>query len=242
MATLTLRTFTDGGFQIEEAGTLPPLPQKKYYRIPHDIERVNVSNDQLEYITGTNKGRVRQVVLNRHEPLPEVYRLNPDHHVILDCYWQKVWRELNPALSDKKFCTLFGSALAWCNNSGFPGRRNCILNEDLDAQFPRFDQARICGGAIVTGIEKNGLLLIDTLRVDRLVTAQEIIADKTKWYYGTSISPRGQINYILRLGMDGNYHRVRIPILTAQLAALPLNHLHKLPDGLFPAPTWTHYN
>src|SRR3990167_7691535 len=81
------------------------LPTRKFWRVKHDPER---------------PGCVRQIVLDKGTR-PEVYRFSPDHATVLNCTWQKLWKDLNPALSGEKWSSLLGNALAWTNNTGFPG-------------------------------------------------------------------------------------------------------------------------
>jgi hypothetical protein len=183
---------------------------------------------------------VRQVVLNTGDPMPEVYRLNPDHHTILNCAFQWLWRNINPDLSDKRWSALLGNRLAWTNNTGFPGHVNCVLGEEMSKSFPRFDQPRACGGAILTGTERSGLLHIESmLTFQPVMSAADVLADPTKWYWGTSVNPKGEVNLIMRLGIDGQNYPVRVPLLSAQPVFLPLVELHKLPIGEpLPGPTW----
>lgn len=235
MVSLTVKS--DGSFKIQ---TPVVEIQKQFYRIPWDTERVNYNGDpqRLEY-TGGNYGPVRQVVLSTGDPMPAVYRLDPDYHVVLDCACQKLWRELNPNLSNKKWSTLLGNGLAWTNNTGFPGKRNCITGEELSKPFPRFDQMRICAGAIVTGVEKSGFLTIESIRPEKIPPTSEVLAKPWLWYWGTSINPKGGRNIIPRQGIDGKFYGVKVPIITSFLAILPLSQLHKLPLGFIPpSPTW----
>lgn len=227
METQSLRVYSDGSVERQS---------KSRFRVPHDTERVNWNSGKLDYSSG---GEVRSPVTERGEPLPEVYRVYPLHHVVLDCHWQNVWRELNPMLSPRKFCTLFGNQLAWCNGSGFPGHRNCILNEEKDSPFPRFDQARLHGGAVVSGEVRDGKVYIESALISDKITVEELSKRKL-WYYATSINPRGQINYITRLGVDGNPHPVKIPNLTSAPIYLPASQLHKLPEGFNPDARWVH--
>lgn len=228
--TQSLKVFSDGSIFVESQ-------PKVRFRVPHDTERVNWNLGKLDYFDGN--GVVRSPVTEGGEPLPEVYRVLPFHHVVLDCHWQNVWRDLNPMLSPKRFCTLFGNRLAWCNGSGFPGHRNCILNEEVNLSFPRFDQARLQGGAIVSGETRDGKVYIESALISQKISVEELVERKL-WYYATSINPRGQINYITRLGVDGKYHPVKIPNLTSVPIYLPASHLHKLPEGFNPDPRWVH--
>lgn len=213
--------------------------KRQFYRIPHDIERINVNQDKLEYggVGYTGEARIvrDEFGLPILKPFPEVYRTYPDHHVVINCAWQRRWRGMNPTLSDDKWSTLLGNRFAFSNLSGFPGHYNCITGDDRDKPFPRFDIHRLTGGAIVTGYELDGQLYLETLRnTDPPPTLNEILYKDWLWFWATSVSPDGQPNLITRPGTDGNYYAVRIPILTAQQVTIPLSELHKLPAGTFP--------
>lgn len=223
---------------------LRPRSGIQYYRVPHDIERVNWNAGDLryrgnvpEYRDNPHGGPVRAVVTNAGDPMPEVYRLDPDHHTILDCYWQWIWRDMNVNISDKKWSTLLGNGLALTNNTGFPGHYNCVTGEEKPdvikpSVFPRFDTPRVMGGAILTGIEMGGLLYITSLLVnDHSTTLDQIVAVPWLWYWWTSVNPEGEVNYITREGADGEMYSVRVPLVTTQQVTLPLSHLHKLPIG-----------
>lgn len=165
-ATQSLKVFSDGS-------VVPETPvvniQRQFYRIPWDTERYDYNSDpqRLGY-TGGSGGSVRQVVLDRGEAMPAVFRFNPDYHAVLNCACQKLWRELNPKLSVSKWATLLGNGLAWTNGSGFPGHYNCLTGADKGETLPRFDQMRICAGAIITGKENRGYLEIETIRPESL--------------------------------------------------------------------------
>jgi len=217
----------------------------QYYRVPHDVERVNWNASDLRYrgnVKGYQNnlygGPVRNIVTSTGDPMPEVYRLDPDHHTILDCYWQWKWRNMNPNLSEKKWGTLMGSGLALTNNTGSPPHYNCVTGEPEGVKtFPRFDIPRAMGGTILTGIAMNGLLYITSLLVnDHSTTLDQIVAVPWLWYWWTSVNPEGEINYITREGIDGKRYPVRVPLVTTQQVTLPLSHLHKLPLGAVPPP------
>jgi hypothetical protein len=212
---------------------------KQFYRVPHDIERFDWNSKDFRYGgDGYVEGPVRNPATV--EPQPEVYRYDPDHHVVLDCGWQLLWRNLNPKLSALKWSKLLGNGLAWCNGSGFPGHHNCILHEEVTQDYPRFDQARTCGGAILTGEERDGLLYIETLKISQSIpSVEEVMSKPWLWYWGTSINPEGNIRIITREGMNGSLYGVIIPNLTEKQVTLPLNELDKLPLGQeLPSPTW----
>lgn len=223
---------------ITERKDIPPSGRKSF-RVPRDVERMDADKGDFRVRTDGSLGKPRKVLDENGNPIenpfPEVYRVYPWHHVILNCAFQTLWRELNPKLSSKRWSTLLGNKLAWTNNTGFPGKYNCITGEDKPkgepkpSDFPRFDQARLCANAIVTGTEEGDVLWLDTmLTTQPAMRAEEVLRIRHYWYYGTSVNPQGETNYITRLGIDGGYHRVIIPILTSQRVYLPLNELIKL--------------
>lgn len=213
----------------------------QFYRKPHDIEIRDYDLEETKgwvYMgDGYRNGPVRGTVL--HNPdnpqkrgMPEVYRVYPDHQTPINCDWLWLWRELNPMLSDERFCVLLGNGLAWTNNTGFPGRKNCILQKNMDAKDPAFHAPIINGGATLKGVERNGYLLIDGMLIsDKVPDAQWVLERKWLWYYGTTVLATGQVNYITLKGIDGNYYPVRIPILSRYQLYVPINWLDKLPPG-----------
>jgi len=208
--------------------TLPPVDDRQYFRVPRDVERMDVNANNFRVRTGT-RGPVRQVVIDKNLAQPEVYRLLPAHHVVLDCAFQRLWRALNPKLSDEKWSSLLGNGLAWTNQTGFPGRFNCVTGADKGKLFPRFDQPRLCSNAVVSGRESNNYLWLDTmLTTNPAMKAADVMRTPHYWYYGTSVNAKGETNFITRLGMDGARHKVIIPVLTSQPVYLPLNELVRI--------------
>jgi len=202
---------------------------RQYYRVPGDIERVNYNSGDWRVRTDGSRGPVRQVVIDENKAMPQVYRVYPLHHVILDCALQKMWRDMNPMLSNQKWSSLLGNGLAWTNNTGFPGHYNCITGDDKDKAFPRFDQPRLCANAVISGVEKDGKLWLDTmLTTNPAMSASDAMAIDHYWYYGTSVNPKGETNYITRLGIDGQRHKVIIPVVTSQPVYIPLDELIRL--------------
>ena len=211
---------------ITEREDTPPATGSKIFRVPRDIERMNYNTGDWRVRTDGTRGPVRTTVIEKGKAQPEVYRVYPLHHVILDFSFQKLWRELNPMLSDDKWSTLLGNELFLTNNTGFPGHYNCITGEYKGSPFPRFDQPRLCSNAIVTGIESDGELWLDTmLTANPGKKAFEVMKIKHYWFYGTSVNTRGETNYITRLGVDGQRHKVIIPVVTSQRVHIPLNEL-----------------
>jgi hypothetical protein len=218
-------------------------PLEQLWRVPHDCERMNVNKDDYRYRADGSRGEARVVLDENAEPIkkpfPEVYRCAPQHHIILDCAWQKLWRQLNPKLSVDRWQTLLGNKLAWCNGTGFPGHHSCLTGADSDKSFPRFDQPRVCGGAILKGKEIDGRLKIEAMSItQRVPSVDDVLSSNHLCYYGTSVNPDGSVGLIKRMGMDGNYQPVIIPIIMNWQIYLPLDELHKLDMGKpIPGPT-----
>jgi hypothetical protein len=184
---------------------------------------------------GHHDGHVRDVVTNSNQTLPEVYRLLPDHVTPLSSGWVRLWKDLNPALDVEHFGTLLGNTVAWTNGTGWPGRKNVLLGENLDQADPAFDHPRLCGGALLKGAEWNGTLFIQSMLVSDPVPAADYVLDRPwLWYWGTQIAPSGNVTYIQRTGMDGRLHPVRIPLVTKLPVYLPIAWLDKLPLGFVP--------
>lgn len=221
----------------------PVIEGRQFYRVPHDIERMNVDGDDLRYRADGSRGTPRTVRNELGEPIlkafPEVYRMFPGGPVVLDCTCQRLWKDLNPKLSNKKWATLLGNKLAWTNRTGFPGHYDCINNLETDATFPRYDEPRVCGGAIVTGTVVGDKLWIDSIRNNNIPSLQVVQASPWLWYWGVSVSPDGSVQIITRDGIDGVNYGVIIPQFTDEPVYIPLNELHKLAIGQpLPSATW----
>src|SRR5689334_22728219 len=108
--------------ELEQVVTPPSstvLTTDDMWRVPHDIERININEDNFRFGgPGYRAGKVRRDVIRLGKRLPEVYRGWPDHTTPIGEAHQWQWRRINPDLSDEKFCTLLGDELAWTNNSG----------------------------------------------------------------------------------------------------------------------------
>ena len=272
--------------RVTRASLPVPDPAVQLYRKPHDVEIRNYNLDDkvygLEFMgAGYRSGPVRDAVLNdpssnpNKSPMPEVYRMYPDHQTPISCAFVRVWREMNPELSVEKFSTLMDPTLAWMNRTGSPPRYNCLTDENRGEKDPAFDAARLCGGALVKGVE--GYSLMEALRetislIQRVVrrtimyqpfrqsvlalssrnilnletiltsepapAASDVLAKPWLWYWGTAVTRTGQVNRIMRLGMDGQLKPVRIPLLTRLPVYVPLSWLDQLPPGFLTEPTW----
>lgn len=218
----------------------PVIEPLQLYRRPHDVEIVNydLSNKFQGRVyrgDGHWDGPVRGVVRDSGKALPEVYRILPDQVTPLYDRWIHLWRDLNPDLDDNHFCTLLGNNLWLTNGTGWPGRRNVILGQDLDAAFPAFHAPITTGGSVHKGIEKDGNLQIESLLVDQPTpTVEYVLARPWLWFWGTAVTTSGRVNMITRKNRSGVYIPVRVPFITSQPVYLPLNQLDKLEPGYVP--------
>lgn len=227
----SLEIYSDG--QVREAQTeIPPQPVQ-FWRVPHDLERLNTHISDLRYGgDGFRGGKVRRVVLEAGVARPEVYRVYPDQTTPIGEPFQWLWKNINPELSGSKWATLLGNTLAWTNGTGFPGHRDFVNNRDADKDLPRFHAPLVNGGQVLEGIERDGKVWIKSLLIGGSVPAAgDVLGDPTLWSWGTSVNPRGEINLITRLGRDYTYKPVRILFLTKFPVWLPANELDKLPLG-----------
>ena len=225
------------------AGTSIEIPSVQLYRKPHDKEIRNYDQNQCEYLgDGYRNGPVRSAVIDSPEnphkrPMPEVYKVWPEHQTLINCDWLHFWWRLNPMLSKEKFSTLLDNKLAWTNGTGFPERRNCITGarmDDPDAKDPAFHAPIINGGAILK--RREGAIEAGWFEIDGFLTSDPIPDPATvirdypwKWFYGTAVTESGKVNYIVREGLDGLLYPVRVPILTRLPIKIREEYLHKLP-------------
>lgn len=200
------------------------------YRKPHDLEIIDYDSGNWNYGgDGYRLGKVRGAVLDSNKGMPEVYRLD-DQQTLLDCGWQRLWRAINPKLSDGTWGSLLGNSLAWTNRTGFPGRYNCITGEDFGQKNPAFNSSIVNGGAVLKCTVQGDSLLVNNLMVDSTPPpAEEMLESPWLWFWGTTILPSGKINYMVRKGTDGLMYPVRVPFVTESPVLIPIEWMHKLP-------------
>ncbi len=166
--------------------------------------------------------------------LPEVFRLEPDIHVILTEPVQRLWRALNPHLTDEQWTLCLGNTLEFTNGTGFPGRHNYITGADADKEDPKFDQTRICGGATICGAVSEGNLIIQAIDVRFPLPPVEYVR-KRRWLWYEAV------NIDVQKGTDGVFRpvirplkgawgkKVYVPLLSSRLMTYPLQYLTKIP-------------
>jgi hypothetical protein len=186
---------TDGGTRY---GLQSAPPAVQWWRVLHDVELA---------------GLWRPV-----SNAPEVFRLEPIHHVLLTEPIQWLWRRMNPLLTDKQWTALLGNGLAFTNGTGFPGHANYILREELNEKDPRFDQARICGGALVRGrVEGLWLWIENVIDVRKPLPTVQQVYDERRYFVATTARDDGTIGMFKGRGLD-----VFVPLLVAQDVRFPL--------------------
>ena len=111
--------------------------------------------------------------------------------------WQTYLVNTNPSMQAQHVSALLGNAKAFSNGTGFPGRKNFIVNVDLDKnEFPRFDKSRTCARSIFTGRKDGDFLIPEMLDGTQSPPLAEVINPRTHpWLFFTAnnISPGGSI-------------------------------------------------
>lgn len=238
-------TYYDDGSQVEMVPR--SVITHKYnllVRLPHDTERLNFDGGDLRYIPNTEnktaKGHIREDVRSKGKALPEVYRFDPDHSIRLTAPLQHLWYGINPELSVDKWWSLVDWRLAFCNmgagHSYHDPKANHVAGTHLDKRDPSFDQCRFTGGHVARALLSGNKIYIHTINVNEpLPTVKQLLEDGRLWYWATSISPTGRIQYFTRLGKDGTLKRVRIPLYSRYEVSLGSQEVHYLdPIGQIP--------
>jgi hypothetical protein len=158
----------------------------------------------------------------KHDPqpftrlnLPEVNPMFPNHFVEFGEAWQRLERELNYKLADRKWRALHTYQRAFNNYNGFekPGdpRADFINKMDVTAAKPK-QEALLCGGAIFPGYTEGALLVIETLNSEGPVPT---LTDLKQWQYLDAVSIDEDIyhNGIIRRFPQGGGERVFILLL-----------------------------
>jgi hypothetical protein len=184
--------------QSETMGVSPVGETEQYWRVLHDVE--------LE-------GLWRPI-----RNAPEVFRLEPFHHVVLTRDIQQLWKDLNPHLNGKQWRRLLGNTLAFTNGTGLPGHADHVNGMELDQPDPRFDQARVCGGALLRGeVQGNFLLIENYVDVKKPIPSAEQVLAERRYFIATTARNNGTIGQFGGKGFD-----VFVPLLATQPVKFPL--------------------
>lgn len=213
-------------------------PAVQLYRKPHDVEiySYNEPEDWRYGGDGYRSGPVRSTVIDDNANMPEVYRVYPEHPILLECRWVRLIRDMNPKIGSSQISTLLNWNYAFSNRTGFPYRYNCLTGEDIDKKDPALDTPRVCGGALLKGEERDGRLYFESLRTSGFVPSVAWMEERPwLWFWVTGVTKTGGVNLATKLGLDGQRYPVRMPLLSELQLWLPLSWLHKLEPGFVPA-------
>jgi hypothetical protein len=214
--------------QISITMSVRQTVDRQLYWIPHDRYRFDYDDEDREHSKGwaynpAGTGPARHVAREKQVSMPEVYRFNPGHSTRIIEPFLDLLCDLNPMLSREKTMVLLGTGVAWCNTN-----------------WGVFDQPRLCGGAVVEGInDGNGKIWIKTMSVQRPAPTAQFVLDNFLSYIATEVKPDGRINLIQKIGIDGARHPARMIMLTSQAIYAPADEVLKLPPGFIPpSPHW----
>lgn len=213
-----------------------PATNTQWYRQPHDRELVSPGPEAVSparNYRGNPNGTVRDT---KGKTIPEPFRLIPDHQTPLDCSFQKLIRDCNPSLRDDCVDDILDQAWILANNTGLgaEGRKNCRSGEymnDPTAKWPSFHAPIICGGALLRGIEKDGLLYLESILTSNPVPTVAEVMSRGLYFYLTEINQDGVVTYMRLAGTDGQRYPVIVPFITRLPVCVPVAWFQKLPIG-----------
>lgn len=197
----------------------------------HITPKPQADTPELWFVLHDNP--VRQIVLDRNVPLPEINPMFPNGFFPLNEQWQWLWKDINPALSPRDWRALLQYERFMTNDNGFdkPGdpRRDYVNKRDLFAVDDRGKPALpkmellLCGGATVTGRVEGAYLYVDTL--DGWAApppAEWVLARPWLWFRAVSINPQGEIN---NLPQGGGDLVKRVPIVSRYPVKIEMSKL-----------------
>jgi hypothetical protein len=226
-----------GTLRISDTNPLPAGVQ--LYRKLHDAE---MSDYPLRY-EPTVMGFIQQVWNSLWRTgVPEVYPYS-DHRTELTKEYQLLSYRINTTenplitanMTPQKWRAVYDDHRWGMNGSGgyeagHGGDVHCdwINMRDLTAPPPKFDKFRGFGGQLYTGVETNGMLAIETLRVQDQAPSLEWLLARP-WLYMDALNVTSNGCSKFPQGTNGN--RVFVLNLSSQQEFIPLNQLQKLPLG-----------
>jgi hypothetical protein len=150
--------------------------------------------------------------------VPEVFRMEPLHAIPLNRAWQLFTFELNPGMNPKKWRVLYGWFTAFTNNGagydhpGSPEKADFVNMRNIKSvHLPKFDQPRLCGGALVTGKVDGDYLWMDTLNTNQPPPKAESVKP---WHKFCALN--------IRLKADGTPSLSRFPYCDGRDVIVPL--------------------
>lgn len=212
-------TVSSKRYRLMDAPVTPAPPP--LYWTPDDVWRYSYDNPKDRRYNPTGKGKVRAVPAGK--AIPEVYNIFGAQDTKIPDPFIDLIAEINPDFDHGIADWLTGDELAFTNNT------NRIL-----------DPPRLMGRWLVTGKEADGLLWIETIRVDRpRPTAECVLTSPWLWGWFVSVNGFGRVTYFNKIGKDGQPHRLRFPLMSKEPLSVPPNEFLKLPPGFVPYPEWT---
>lgn len=152
---------------------------------------------------------------------------------------------MNPKLSITQMTALYSNNLAFTNGTGFPGNANYMTGEELESTDPRFDQARVMGGAFLKArFIYNGRVypeFVDTRKP--LKSVAEIMSKLWLHFEAVNIDwiqddESGTVFYdskkwrpIIRPLKGGWRLPVYVPVIASRDVSFSLSKLTKIPAG-----------
>lgn len=146
--------------------------------------------------------------------------------------WQKLSFAMNPGMDGNHWRVLYEWDTAFMNGTGFnipnSPRADFVNSRDLTAPLPAWDKTRVCGGAVVTGTEQAGYLIVDVL--DGSGPAPDLLWLLARpWYYFDAVIVY-QDGHIGPFPQNGG-QRIHVPLVGSGLARYALSSLEKLVPG-----------
>ena len=137
---------------------------------------------------------------------------------------------MNSHLTNDQFSALMSNNLAFTNGTGVPGRNNYITGDIGYDKDPAFDQARVCGGAILFGYESGGSLIVKTIDTKQPLPSPADVFAMRLYYEAVNIdwTANGPVIRPLK-GAWGK--PVYMPIISSTQASFPLSGLTKIPPA-----------
>lgn len=198
----------------------PAVGARQLWRVLHDYEL---------------PGGVRDIVIQRNKPQPEVFSCFPNQFTPLNRAWQWLWRDLNAHITDMEWRKLLSCHRAFTNNCGYDCSENkhgpfadFVNGKDIGTPLPKIETL-LCGGAIVTGTETTykgvPMLQLDALDGKRVPPSVEWLrAREWLWYKAVSVAPDGAVRSF-SISPFPEY----VPLIASQFPVyFPLSGLRKI--------------
>ncbi len=182
------------------------IPQPQLYRVKHDAEL----------------GPLWRVA-------PEVFPLN-GNVTPFTADWQSLTYQMCNGITGPHWRQVYAYNTAFMNNSGFNDaadtRADYVNQMDLSSPLPSWDKCRVCGGAVITGVESGGNLIVSTLDGRNPAPPLSWIL-RRPWFYVHAVT-------VYDDGHVGEFPEnmpTLVPLVGWGTATISLNNLVKLPMG-----------